>query len=87
MAPATTTQETTMNTTQTYAITITGEQTNWKPVIVAEYDAENERAALGAYYSDHHKAETCKLGGIFKITHMTINGTRYIAMPLEWVTA
>ena len=71
----------------TYAITITGEQTNWERVIIAEYDAENERAALGAYYSDHHKGETCKLGGIFKITHMTINGTRYTATPLAWVKA
>ena len=38
------------------------------------------------YYDEHHDGEECKLGGIFKITDMTINGTRYIAMRVDWVT-
>ena len=85
MATATTTQET--DTMNDYAITITGDNTNWKTVIVATYCAENERSALGAYYDEHHNGADCKLGGIFKITNMTVNGTRYNAMPVDWVTA
>ena len=76
-----------MTTTQTYAIIIRSEATGWENSIVAQYTAENEEAALGAYYTEHHDGEKCALGGIFKITNMTINGTRYIGMPLEWVTA
>ena len=70
-----------------YAIVIRSEATGWESFIVAEYHAENERAALGMYYDEHHDGEECKLGGILKVTQMTINGTRYIAMRVDWVTA
>ena len=67
-----------------YAITVCEGSANYPGELVAVYIAATELEALGKFHDQHHAGAKCRLGGIFKTTHMTIDGTRYHSMPLAW---
>lgn len=69
----------------TYYITTCSESTNWKRVIIDQYDANNDLEALEAHYNKHHNGEQVLLRRAFLFRSMTINGTRYVAFSKQYL--
>lgn len=69
----------------TYCITTCSEATDWKRIIVAEFQTATAIDALEAYYHQHHDGKPVVLNRAFMTRGITIDGVRYTAFTKQFL--